>query len=298
VSDRRAGSGRLRVLTWNIRAAIGPGEPFPPAWWRHVRADRLEQIAAFIVDQDPDVVTLQEVAILTVDGDVSDQAARLAALTGLEGRYGAVHSFPLVEPENGRSIGSAMWGHAVLTRTPVHEPFTRGLPRAQDDDLLEPAGSDRELAGVRYADTEPGHREARCVVGGLLDLGHGASGVTLATTHLTYIGREQRRQQAEAARAFADDAAGDRPLVLTGDLNAAIDAPELAAALDGLVDAFAAAGVPAGDPRRESCGPQSIDHVLVRAIEVESCRVATEAGDLSDHWPVVADLVIPAASPR
>jgi hypothetical protein len=36
-----AGTGRIRVVTWNIRAAIGPGEPFPPAWWRHVRQDRL-----------------------------------------------------------------------------------------------------------------------------------------------------------------------------------------------------------------------------------------------------------------
>ena len=43
----------MRVATWNIRAAIGPGEPFPAAWWRHVRTDRLEQIAAFIVALDP-----------------------------------------------------------------------------------------------------------------------------------------------------------------------------------------------------------------------------------------------------
>jgi endonuclease/exonuclease/phosphatase family metal-dependent hydrolase len=279
----------MRVVTWNIRAAIGPGEPFPPAWWRHVRTDRLEQIAAFVAALDPDLVTLQEVAIMTVDGDVSDQAATLAALTGLEARYGAVHSFPLIEPETGRAIGSAMWGHAILTRRPPERGFTRGLPRAQDDDLVEPVDSDHPLAGVRYADTQPGHREARCVVGGGLPDGGGPS-ITVATTHLTYIGRDQRRKQAEAARGVADEAAGDGPLLLTGDLNAAIDAPELATALDGLVDAFGAVGIAAGDARRDSCGPQPIDHVLVRGIEVESCRVATEAGDLSDHWPVVADL--------
>src|SRR6476659_95811 len=50
---------RLRVVTWNIRAAIGPGEPFPPAWWRHVRRDRLERIAGILADLEPDVVTLQ-----------------------------------------------------------------------------------------------------------------------------------------------------------------------------------------------------------------------------------------------
>ena len=280
---------RLRVATWNIRAAIGPGEPFPPAWWRHVRTDRLEQIGAFIVALDPDLVTLQEVAIMTVDGEVSDQAARLAALTGLQARYGAVHSFPLIEPETGRAIGSAMWGHAILTRGPLERGFTRGLPRAQDDDHVEPADSDHPLAGVRYADTEPGHREARCIVGGSVRAG-GDSALTVATTHLTYMGRQQRQKQVEAARMFADEAADDDPLLLTGDLNAAIDAPELAMALDGLVDAFGAVGVAVGDPRRDSCGPQPIDHVLVRGIEVDSCRVATEARELSDHWPVVADL--------
>jgi endonuclease/exonuclease/phosphatase family metal-dependent hydrolase len=240
---------------------------------------------------EPDVVTLQEVAIMTVDGDVTDQAARLAESTGFAARYGAVHSFPLVEPENGRSIGSAMWGHAILTRRPIQRPFTRGLPRAGDDDLVEPADSDRELAGVRYADTQPGHREARCVVGGVLSVGGGA-GLTVATAHLTYIGREQRRKQADAARAVADEAAGERPLVLTGDLNAAIDAPELAGMTRGLVDAFAAVGVEPGDARRDSCGSQPIDHVLVRGAAVESCRVALEAGDLSDHWPVVAELAL------
>jgi endonuclease/exonuclease/phosphatase family metal-dependent hydrolase len=51
----------MRVVTWNIRAGIGPGEPFPPAWWRHVRDDRLERIASTLLEIDPDVAGLQEV---------------------------------------------------------------------------------------------------------------------------------------------------------------------------------------------------------------------------------------------
>jgi endonuclease/exonuclease/phosphatase (EEP) superfamily protein YafD len=50
--------------------------------------------------------------------------------------------------------------------------------------------------------------------------------------------------------------------------------------------------VPAGDPRRASCGDWPIDHVRVRGLDVAACRVAVEAGDASDHWPVVADLVL------
>jgi endonuclease/exonuclease/phosphatase family metal-dependent hydrolase len=280
---------RLRVVSWNIRAAIGPGEPFPPAWWRHVRRDRLKRIAAVLAALDPDVATLQEVAILTPHGLVQDQPAELARLTGRSVRYAAAHSFPLVEPETGRTIGSAMWGNAVLTREPVREGFAVGLPRAADDDLIEPAGTALPWAGVRYGDAEPGHREPRCVVGGrvVLAAADRPDPFAIATAHLTYIGREQRRRQAEAVRAVVDTLGG--PLVLSGDVNAAIGAPELAPFREGLIDAFAAAGVAAGDPARASCGPLPIDQVLVRGLAVEACRVASEAGDASDHLPVVAD---------
>ena len=82
----------------------------------------------------------------------------------------------------------------------------------------------------------------------------------------------------------------DGPAIVTGDLNAPIDTSELAVLRDGFDDAFVAVGIPEGDDRRRSCGPWSIDHILVRGFEVISCRVAREAGDLSDHWPIVADL--------
>jgi endonuclease/exonuclease/phosphatase family metal-dependent hydrolase len=274
--------GRFRVVSWNIRAAIGPGEPFPPAWWRHVRSDRLARIAAVLTDLDPDVALLQEVAVLTADGALVDQPAELARLTDRAVRYGTTHGYSLVEPGTGRTIGAALWGNAILTRAPLADGYALGLPRAADDDLVEPAGSGRPLAGTRYGDTEPGHREGRCVVGGTID------GIAVATTHLTYIGREQRRSQADAVHAVVDDASG--PAVLAGDLNAPLEADELAGLRDGLADAFAAAGLAPGDPRRASCGPWPIDQVLVRGLGVVGCRVATEAGDASDHWPVVADL--------
>ncbi len=288
---------RLRVVTWNIRAAIGPGEPFPPAWWRHVSLARLERIAAILRDLDPDIATLQEVSILTPDGWLLDLPAELGRLTGRHVRYAAVHSFPLVEPETGRAIGMASWGNAILSREPLANGFAVGLPRAADADIVEVVGARHHasdephpLIDVRYGDTEPGHREPRCVVGGTVgspDLG----AVTMATTHLTYIGRAQRRAQAEALAAIVRErAVSDGPAILTGDFNAPIDAPELTALGEGFTDAFAAVGVRVADPRRHSCGPSPIDHVRVRGFAVEACRVATEAGDASDHWPVVADL--------
>jgi endonuclease/exonuclease/phosphatase family metal-dependent hydrolase len=287
VTGAPAGPARLRVVSWNIRAAIGPGEPFPPAWWRHVRRDRLERIAAILAELDADVALLQEVTIMTPAGDLHDQPAELARLTGRQVRYAAVHSFPLVEPETARSIGTAMWGNAVLTRSPLVDGFARGLPRAADDDLVAPVGADHPLAGVRYGDAEPGHREGRCLVGGVMADGL-AHGIAVATTHLTYIGEAQRQAQVEAIRDAVDGL--PETLILAGDFNAPIAAAELAPLRDGLVDAFGAVGIAPGDPARASCGASPIDHVFVRGLAVEACRVATEAGDASDHWPVVADL--------
>lgn len=289
---------RLRVVTWNIRAAIGPGEPFPAAWWRHVSLDRLERIASIVRDLDPDIATLQEVAILTPHGRLLDLPAELGRLTGRHVRYAAVHSFPLVEPDTGRAIGMASWGNAILSREPLADGFAAGLPRAADADVVEIAGARQHvldephpLIDVRYGDTAPGHREPRCVVGGTLGA-PGPSAATIATTHLTYIGRAQRRAQAEALAAILREQAGpdDALAILTGDFNAPVDAPELAALGAGWTDAFAAVGTGVDDPRRHSCGPWPIDHIRVRGFAVDACRVATEAGDASDHWPVVADL--------
>jgi endonuclease/exonuclease/phosphatase family metal-dependent hydrolase len=285
---------RLRVVTWNIRAGIGPGEPFPPAWWRHVRRERLERIAAIIASLDADVVTLQEVTIMNADGEVHDQPADLARLTGRHVRYGAVHSFPLVEPETGRSIGSASWGNAVLSRAPLRDGFTVGLPRAADDDILEPPGADHPLAGVRYGNSDPGHREARCAVGGRLAIGDGRD-VAIVTGHLTYIGRGQREVQAAALAAIACELG--KPSIVCGDFNAPLDAPEIAPLADSFEDAFAAAGVAVDDRRRRSCGPWALDHILTCGLATVACRVVNEAGDASDHLPVVADLATAPVAP-
>jgi endonuclease/exonuclease/phosphatase (EEP) superfamily protein YafD len=82
------------------------------------------------------------------------------------------------------------------------------------------------------------------------------------------------------------------PAILTGDFNAPVEAAEMVSLRGVVDDAFAAVGVPAGDVRRQSCGQQAIDHIYVRGCAVEGCRVADETGDASDHWPVVADLVV------
>lgn len=252
----------------------------------------MEAIAAFIGDLEVDIAVLQEVALGTVDGSVIDQPAELGRLTGLEARYAALHHYTLVDPDGARAAGAVLWGNALLSRLPIASAAARALPVPGDDDLIEPAGTlDRRTgrvtaeAGVRYADAGMGPREARVgleatvVVEGLP--------IRILGTHLAYAGRAQRLAQAEELVRLAADAPR---VVVAGDLNAAVDDPELDPLRAVLVDAFTATGTPPGDPARESCGRQPIDHVFVRGLRPETCRVAREAGDLSDHWPVVVEL--------
>jgi endonuclease/exonuclease/phosphatase family metal-dependent hydrolase len=126
-------------------------------------------------------------------------------------------------------------------------------------------------------------REPRCAVGGRL--ADDASGLAIVNAHLTYAGTEQRRAQAAALARIGADLGS--PLIVAGDFNAPIEAPELQTLASAFDDAFARMGVPAGDPGRASCGSNRIDHLLTRGLRVLDCRVHREADDASDHMPVV-----------
>lgn len=274
----------VRVATWNIRAAIGPGEPFPPAWWRHVDRDRFERIAQQIVELDADVVALQEVALLTPNGELLDQPLELARLTGRHVRYAAVHAFPMIEPEAGRAIGVATWGNALLTRVPIDEGFAVGLPLGADDDPVEPHDSGLPLAGVPFSEAPYGTREPRCAVAGRVAGPWGD--LAVVNTHLTYLGTEQRRTQADELARIAESLGA--PVVVMGDFNATVDEPGLRSVAREFDDAFSAVAIGPGDPRRASFGARGIDHLFSRGLRAIHCRVVGEAGDASDHLPVVA----------
>jgi endonuclease/exonuclease/phosphatase family metal-dependent hydrolase len=235
---------------------------------------------------DADVVGLQEVGFYDVHGEVHDQPLELARRSGMHVRYAAVHAYTLIEPERGRAVGSATWGNALLTRDPVSDGWATGLPAGTDDALVEPAGTDLPLAGVTFLDAPYGTREPRCAVGGRVTVG--GIDAAIISTHLSYAGSGQRAGQAAALVEVAG--AHRDAVVLLGDFNAPIDSAEMAALRAAFTDAFAAVGIAPDDPVRRSCGPLAIDHVLVRGLAVDDCHVVTEAGDASDHLPVVATL--------
>jgi endonuclease/exonuclease/phosphatase family metal-dependent hydrolase len=265
----------LRVVSWNIRAAIGPG-PFPDRWWRRIDADRLRAIGAFLSGLDADVIALQEVALASRDGDLVDNAGDLARQLGMGVRYGAVRSFEIREDDH--ALGVGCFGNAILSRAPMRASRVVPLPAAPSDAFVEPPGADHPAAGVRYADAPPSVREPRCLL--VADVG----GLTVGTAHFSHIGSGERLLQSQAALAAFGDAS---PAVLLGDLNAPIEAPELAP-MSTWTDGFAE---PPGDPARVSTDDGwRIDHVLARGASVSGCQVLRESDDLSDHYPVIGDV--------
>jgi endonuclease/exonuclease/phosphatase family metal-dependent hydrolase len=268
---------RLRVVSWNIRAAIGPG-PFPDRWWRGIDAGRLRAIGVVLDSLEADVIALQEVALLSRNGDLVDNAGDLARQLGVGVRYGAVRTFEVREADATR--GAGLFGNALLARSAMADVRVVALPQAPSDAVVERAGTDHPAAGIRYADAPPSIREPRCLL--LASVG----GVTVGTAHYSHVGGGERLLQAEAtAGAFADAT----PAVLLGDLNAPIEAPELAP-FAAWTDGFAQ---PPADPARVSTDEgHRIDQVLVRGASVHGCRVVREAGDLSDHYPVVAEVAL------
>ena len=276
----------LRVVTWNVRAAIGPGE-FPGTWWRRPDADRLASIAGILARLEADLVALQECAVLTVDGARHDTAGQLASRLGLDHRFAATRHFAIAE-DDGRVSGAGLFGNALVSRAPIASSRTFALPMAPADAFVEPPAADHPLAGVRYTDAPEGVREARCLL--VAEVG----AVTIGVTHLSHIGSAERALQAAAV----DSALAAAPVILAGDLNAAIESAELTRLRSGWTDAFAAAGVGPDDPRRVTTEDGvRIDHVLVRGLEITACRRVEEAGWLSDHLPVLAELRLPPTNP-
>jgi endonuclease/exonuclease/phosphatase family metal-dependent hydrolase len=269
-------AARLRVVSWNIRAAIGPG-PFPDRWWRRVDADRLRAIGSFVASLEADLVALQEVAVLSRDGDLVDNAGDLGRQLGMEVAYGAVRSFEVREADALRGIGT--FGNAILSRHPLSSVRCVALPAAPSEELVEAQDSDHPAAGVRWADAPSHLREPRCLLLGELP------GLRVGTAHFSHIGSGERLLQAEAAAA----AFGNGPALLLGDLNAAIEAPELAP-LSAWADAFVE---PPGDQARVTTDDgYRIDQVLVRGASASPARVLRESGDLSDHYPVMAEVAV------
>jgi endonuclease/exonuclease/phosphatase family metal-dependent hydrolase len=239
-------------------------------WWRFGPRWQARQpgILRTLRAADADVVALQEVW----GTDATTQAHELAAQLGLHPGF-AAPSYP-PESDAARADDAAI-GIGVLSRWPITELRPEPMP-------------------ARHRTFDP--------VALVATLAHPDGPLTVVVACLEYepAYNDDRIAQARTVAELATDPAldGPCPVIVAGDLNAAIDSPVLRPLTDVLTDAFAAGG---GDPATTTAPPDAgpelrdrrIDHVLFRPgrfAQQVTVTHATRADGPSDHRAIVCDL--------
>lgn len=219
---------------------------------------------------EPDVILLQEVL---QHEDLPNQAETLARMLGYD------HYFTSVD-----TAGSPRrYGNAILTPHPV---------LVRNWKALDPANDYRTAAHLRLA------------VGGIE--------IDVYDTHLhhTAEGGEIRREQLEDLLGFIRSTRGGRPVLLGGDFNAPVEAPEMRLLDETFVSAYDAVHTDAEARARTTLNPEMghtprrIDHVFFErgAFEPLEAEIILDEPDAagtwaSDHFGVLARLRLVGVAP-
>lgn len=212
-------------------------------------AEHIEEIAAVIRKYDPDIVGINEAHRGTWQARFGDHVEQLRLLTGLNVVFGRSYTFL------GGHFGNAVLTKGDLVSSDVHKLPGTGEPRS----LLE------------------------CVVrinGGLIEF------YVTHTSAWAALGRNARTDQLKCINAHVR--ASGHPYILTGDLNAPPDTPELRTFLAG--NALRLAGDP--DAATHRVMEQRLDYILADpGWTIRSARVLDDGP--SDHRPLLAELTHP-----
>jgi endonuclease/exonuclease/phosphatase family metal-dependent hydrolase len=269
----------MRVLTWNVLWRFGGN-------WR----ERESAIMATLAAYRPDVLGLAE----TWAGDGTSQPEVLATAMSRDGHptysaFARTSIPPEPDPLEYPDQAGIVVGVGLVSRWPILETEVHELPHEQ-----RPGAPPTALLATLDHPRGPLHVIVTC-----LEWEAFYTADTLA--------------QARAVAALATDPRLDGPLpvLVMGDMNAAVDQPELAPLVDTMVDTWTAGG---GDPAAvtlDSTVPMAplaatkvidrrIDHIFARAGQFGrpvTVHGAFLAGDRpingvypSDHYAVGADL--------
>lgn len=244
----------LRVLNWNIHGATGPDG-----------VTSIDRVGDVIAEQNPDIVTLQEVHNNTAVGGENQWQELLDRFPQYEGHF--------ARSDDNAFGGSA--GNLILSRFPIAERLTHLLPQYPADS----AAVRRSLGGAR------------------IDVN--GTDLRVYTTHLSAgegaEATERRQRQARDALDTMPGSLMETPMLFTGDLNFRPDGavrPWIAA--EGWFDVWTQlnANVGAETVTLPGNGDDArIDYVYASpAFDTDAARTVQTAA--SDHRPVVADVTI------
>lgn len=232
----------------------------------------LDRFVQAVKGLDADVLALQEVDRNQPRSEGADLTALAAEAMGADEHLfvAALHGNPGVwmAADGDEQPDAAAYGVALLSRYPVHSWETIRLAPVP---FRVPMRFDGSLVPELVQD------EARVAVAATIDTPLGP--VTVANTHLTFIGWWQRRQLTRLRDTLCRD---DHPLLLAGDLNMG---PVAAERLTGLRSCVSAPTFPADEPREQ------LDHILGTP-DLAGRVTVGEAHELplSDHRALTIDL--------
>lgn len=266
---------QIRIVSYNIAHGRGLAESNWEGGTADVRIDRLDDIAALLRDFDADVVVLNEVDFDSSWSQSVDQATYLAREAGY--RY----CVKLRNMDFCVGVWSWRFGNAVLSRYPIADAKEIELPGyAKWETVL--AGQKRAL----FCEIEIGD----------MKLG-------IAAAHLSHRSEDLRVASAKQLLAFSEGYG--RPLVIAGDLNSTpsgFSGSISSSAGVNAMDVFDQSGLFLRLPTHET-GDRSentfrsdrpvriIDWILVpKPWQVRS--YFADPSELSDHRPVIADVVL------
>lgn len=227
---------RLKVLSYNLRF----GE-----------LASLEALAAFIREQNPDIVALQEVDCRTYRDRVPKQHGKDFA-TELGYRTGMIAAYGKTIPYAG-----GYYGIAILSKYPLAKVERIYLPKTEHG---------KEQRAVLVADVE--YREGEYF--------------TFACTHLDYTNTTERQGQVKKLNEVL--LTKDHPVIVAGDFNARPDSKEISEGMSAWkIVSKMDPTIPATAPRN------TIDYIFCypkskwTAIDATTYKIT-----LSDHLPVSA----------
>ncbi len=132
---------RLRILAYNIHHCAGMDGVVD-----------VERIARIINDANVDLVSLQEVDMMTERNGRVDQAAELGRLTGMHSQFGKA-----IDYQGGE------YGQAILSRWPIENFETHLLPSEPDQEqriaVVATIAATSERPAILFAGTHLHHRE-------------------------------------------------------------------------------------------------------------------------------------------
>ncbi|MDR1864625.1 MAG: endonuclease/exonuclease/phosphatase family protein [Bacteroidales bacterium] len=227
---------RVKVLSYNLYAG---------------KLASLEELAAFIREQDPDVVALQEVDCRTRRNDTPRQHGK-DFITELGFRTGLLAAYGKTIPHAG-----GYYGIGILSKYPMASVERIYLPMIENG---------KEQRAVLVADVE--FREGRYF--------------TFACTHLDHTDTKERQMQVEKLNGILS--AKPYPVIVAGDFNATPDAGEISEGMKAWKKVCRMeATFPSDAPEYQ------IDYIFCRPQEKwNAIEATTHRIRLSDHLPVSA----------